>query len=443
MFYSVIRFPLTPVLALFITLSIWSAESQAIPVFARQYETSCATCHAAFPRLNAVGESFRDNNYRFPNWREKIAIDTGDDMLALPKYPQLAIRAQAYVQSRQAREINDTYTGFTNNNGSRTDFQAPYLIKLLSSAPVSDHLTYYFYGIYAEKGNNGTAVIEDAWFRHDDAFGTGIGTMLGQFQISDLMFPRETRMTFQDFMVYRFADITYQRGVIFDRMAGPLKLSIGEVNGNGTEVNYNLNSPGYLRPDAMFDNDNRKDMFGRVGFDIGPVKMGFFGLNGKQASIDNVTPTSAGSASATLGLNKGTREVNKSVRGIDLSGQVRGDIHWFAQGIWTRWYNFLDSDPSRDFSWFGGFAGIDYIHSSRWSYSLLYNYANAKDLNGTGTIYEGINMKTVTFTTSYYFARNTKGIIELNGDLQKADPNNFAGHATKEGYVLIGLDTAF
>ena len=90
---------------------------------------------------------------------------------------------------------------------------------------------------------------------------------------------RETRMTFQDFMVYRFADITYQRGVIFDRRAGPLKLSIGEVNGNGTEVNFNLNSPGYLRPDAMFDNDNRKDLFGRIGFDgvpdMGEVAEGF------------------------------------------------------------------------------------------------------------------------------------------------------------------------
>ena len=440
---SLSRFPFKAVLALFFTLILWSASSEAIPVFARQYEMSCATCHSAFPRLNSFGEAFRDSNYRLPNWREKIAIDTGDEMLALPKFPQLAIRAQAYVQSRQAREINDTYTGFTDNNASRTDFQSPYLIKLLSSAPLSDHLTYYFYGIYAEKGSNGTAVIEDAWFRHDDAFGTGIGTMLGQFQVSDLMFPRETRMTFQDFMVYRFADITYQRGVIFDRNVGPLKLSLGAVNGNGTEVNYNLNSPGYLRPDAMFDNNNRKDLFGRIGGQLGPLAVGVFGLNGKQASIDNVTPALPGMPSETLGLNKGTREVNKSVRGIDLSGHFSNDIHWFAQGLWTRWYNFLDSDPARDFNWFGGFAGIDYIHSPRWSYSLLYNYANANDLNNTGTIYEGINMKTLTFTASYYFARNAKGIIELNGDLQKADPYNFAGHASKEGYLLLGFDAAF
>jgi len=426
----------SPLLRSFLLLWLlgWSVTSQAIPVFARQYSMSCVTCHSAFPRLNSFGESFRDSNYRLPNWREAVGVDTGDDMLTLPKFPQLAIRAQAFVQSRQAKEINNT-TGATGNDSGAVDFQSPYLIKLLSSAPLSEHLTYYFYGIFAEKGGNGTTVIEDAWFRHDNAFGSGIGTMLGQFQISDLMFPRETRMTFQDFMVYRFADITYQRGVIFDRKVGPVTLAAGAVNGNGTEVNYSVNSPGYRRPDAMFDNNNRKDLFGRIGTELGSVKFGLFGLAGKHESVDNVTdPT---------GATAGTREVGKAVRGIDLSGDLPGDVHWFAQALWNRWYDFLDSDPTRDYNWFGGFAGVDYIHSPRWSYSLLYNYANAKDLNNSGTIYEGINMKTVTLTAAYYFARNAKGIIEINGDLQKADPNNYVGHATKEGYLLLGFDAAF
>lgn len=36
---------------------------------------------------------------------------------------------------------------------------------------------------------------------------TGVGMMFGQFQVSDLMFPRETRLTFQDFIPYRLAGI--------------------------------------------------------------------------------------------------------------------------------------------------------------------------------------------------------------------------------------------
>lgn len=43
-----------------------SQPSAAIPAFARKYETSCATCHIAFPKLTAFGEAFRRNGYQFP-----------------------------------------------------------------------------------------------------------------------------------------------------------------------------------------------------------------------------------------------------------------------------------------------------------------------------------------------------------------------------------------
>jgi hypothetical protein len=433
---SGIRHPHFLVLLIALTsLAGWGRSAHAMPVFARQYDLTCAACHVAFPRLNAFGEQFRDNNFRLPNWREKTTIDTKDEMLALPKVPPLAIRAQAYVQERQAREVNDTYTGFTENN-AQSDFQSPYLIKLLSSAPLSDHITYYFYGIFAEKGANGTAVIEDAWFRHDDAFGTKIGTMLGQFQVSDLMFPRETRLTFQDFMAYRFSGITYQRGILFDRAFGPVTLAIGAVNGNGTEVNYNLNSPGYLRPDKMFDNDTRKNIFGRVGVEVGPVTIGLFGLSGAQQSADNI--------SDPLGNTAGTRVTDVHVEGLDLSGKIGQKFYWFAQGLWNQWDGFLDTDPTRNYDWFAGFAGIDYVHSERWVYSLLWNYADAGDLTDSGTIYAGINMNTLTFTTSYYFMRNVKGIIEINGDFLTVNQTvPLVRHATKEGYVLVGIDAAF
>jgi hypothetical protein len=43
-----------------------SENSSAIPAFARKYNTSCATCHVGFPKLNAFGEAFRRNGYQFP-----------------------------------------------------------------------------------------------------------------------------------------------------------------------------------------------------------------------------------------------------------------------------------------------------------------------------------------------------------------------------------------
>ena len=170
---------------------VWPSVSDAMPVFARKYNMSCIACHAAYPRLNQFGEYFRDNNMKLPNWREDT-VPTGDDRLVLPSSAPFAIRAQAYAQAREGKSI-DPVSG--NTEQASSDFQSPYLVKLLSSAPLSENITYYFYGIFAEKGSNGETVIEDAWFRHGDLFGSGVGMQLGQFQISDLMFARELRIT--------------------------------------------------------------------------------------------------------------------------------------------------------------------------------------------------------------------------------------------------------
>ena len=371
------------------------------------------------------------NNYRLENWKENT-LQTGDDMLALPKTVPLALRVQAYVQTHQAYDM-DPATGNVNNKSS-WDFQSPYLIKLLSSAPLSDHITYYFYGILAEQGGNGSAFIEDAWISHDDVFGSGISMQLGQFQVSDLMFPRETRLTTQDFMAYRLAGITYERGVIFSRDFGPANLALGVTNSNGIDTSYSANSAGYRRPETLFDNNNSKSVFGRIGTDIGPVRTGLFGLTGKQPS---------GGTAPGISTTAGTRETNKQVLGLDFSGDD-GQLYWFGQLLWNRWDNFLDDSPDVNRSWNGGFVGADYVYSDRWTYSLLYNRAMAKDFHGTNTIYEGIELNTLSATASYYFMRNAKGVIEANFDMQPVnhDPN-FVGHKTKEGYLLVGFDVAF
>jgi len=414
---------------LLLLMMLIPTKSGAMPVFARKYDMSCITCHAAFPRLNEFGEQFASDNMRLPNWRDTTKSG-GDDMLALPDTVPLALRTQAFVQKREASTI-DVETG--EEISADTDIQSPYQIKLLSSAPLSDHITYYFYAIFAEKGNNGVAIVEDAWFRHDDIFSTEIGMMLGQFQVSDLMFAREVRLTYQDFMVYRMAGLTYDRGLQFDYAAGPFDLALGWVNGNGIEENFTINSPGYKRPDHLFDNNSGKALYGRVGTDIAGVGIGLFGYSGSQKN-----------ATDPAGTTSGERDTDKLSYGIDLSGMFGSKTYWFAQLLQNEWNEFLQEGT--DYKWFGGFIGVDYIHSDRWAYSLLYNYTDANDFENTDTIYEGIDMNTITLTASYYFMRNIKGVIEVNYDL--LDPVNktgtyYTGHLTGENYALLGFDAAF
>ncbi|MCW9059845.1 MAG: porin [Gammaproteobacteria bacterium] len=412
-------------------LGVVFSDASAMPAFARKYEMSCAACHSAFPKLNQFGEHFAANNMRLPNWKDGT-LSGGDERLALPKELPLAVRAQAYMQARQADNINPLDGS---SRSATTDFQSPYLIKLLSSAPLSDHITYYFYAIFAEKGGNGEVIVEDAWFQHDDIFGSGTSLMLGQFQISDLMFPREVRLPFQDYMAYRLAGITYDRGVLFGRDFGPVEASFGLVNGNGVSSSFDLNSPGLNRPDNMFDNDNSKTAFGRLGIDIGPINVGLFGLSGKQRSV-----------TGPAGLEEGLYNRDKEVWGLDASGAIGQKLHWYTQLLHNRWDRFIDGGPDRDYEWTGGFAGIDYIPNERWAWSLLYNYADADDLDNTDTIYEGISINSLTLTSSYYFMRNVKGIAELNVDLLDKDEQTgqyWTGHLSQEHYFLFGFDAAF
>lgn len=416
---------------LFVVFFSGAPNASAMPEFARRYNVSCVTCHQAFPRLNEFGKSFIDANYKMPNWRDSNTLNLGDERLALPKTPPLALRAQTFVQLRDGEEI-DPATGPTGNN-SNFDFQAPYLIKLLSSSPLSEELTYYFYGIFAEKGQNGTMTIEDAWIRHSNIFGSGVGMQLGQFQISDLMFPREVRLTFQDFYVYRAAAVTYERGVIFDRELGGFDVAVGAVNGNGVDENYSINSPGYQRPDRLFDSDDTKTVFGRIGRAIGPAEIGIFGLAGERR-------TSGGAAGDTVG----TDHSSKGSYGIDLSGSISGKIHWFGQALWNYWESPLDVMPREDFNWFGGFAGIDYIANDRWVFSGLWNYVDASEFHGTATIFEGMNINAVSLGASYYFMRNIKGVMEATVDLLEEDDDGppYVGHQNKDHSILFGFDMA-
>jgi len=403
----------------------------AMPAFARDYGVSCNVCHAAYPRLNSFGETFADDmNMRLANWKE-LTVQTGDEQLALSDSLPLAIRLQAFVQGRDGEAI-DPVSGDVEGDAS-FDFQAPYLVKLLSSAPLTDHISYYVYAIFAEKGGNGEVIVEDAWFSHDDLFGTGVGLQLGQFQVSDLMFPREIRLTFQDFMAYRMAGITYDRGVILGHDAGPMDISVGFVNGNGIEQNFSINSPGYRRADRLFDNDTQKSVFGRIGTTLGPASIGLFGLSGRQMN-----------AVGPAGLDSSQRRTDKRIVGVDISGDIDGQWYWFGQYLWNSWDGFLD--PALDYTWSGGFAGVDYIHNDKWVFSALYNHADANDFENTDTVYEGIEMDTLTFGASYYFMRNVKGTIEANFDLLDDEPRSgiyYTGHLSKEHYILVGIDAAF
>ncbi len=51
-------------------------EAGAVPSFSRKYHTSCQTCHTVYPALNAFGEAFRRDGYRFPSKDGSVDSDS-------------------------------------------------------------------------------------------------------------------------------------------------------------------------------------------------------------------------------------------------------------------------------------------------------------------------------------------------------------------------------
>ena len=149
-------------------------------------------------------------------------------------------------------------------------------------------------------------------------------------------------------------------------------------------------------------------------------------------------------ATGPAGQGSGNRDTDKRIIGLDVSGNLAGNTYWYGQLLWNSWDDFLQQ--GKDYEWYGGFIGVDYIPNDRWAFSGLYNYADANDLDDTDTIYEGININSLSLTASYYFMRNVKAIGEMNidflGDHSKRG-DYYTGHLTKEHYLLLGLDAAF
>lgn len=256
-----------------VAIALVPSESQAIPAFARKYRTTCATCHAPFPRLTPFGEQFAANGFVFPGAPPMDTINTADPMLRLMRDLPLAVRFDAYIQAQS--RINDGRV--------IADFQTPWLIKLLSGGEIADDISYYFYFFLGERGE--VAGLEDAYIQFTDIGGSGVSVIAGQFQVSDPLFKRELRLEFEDYQPYRFrvgdarADLTYDRG--FMALYSPREgtdLTLQVVNGVG------LTEGGERR---QYDIDDPKSFAARLSQDAGPVRLGGFVYAGREEHADN------------------------------------------------------------------------------------------------------------------------------------------------------------
>jgi hypothetical protein len=391
------RILLIPIgLAIFLQAS--AVRLLAIPAFARKYSATCKTCHSPFPKLKAYGDEFAANGFVIKDKdAPRYFQDTGDDFLSLLRDLPIALRLEGFIT-------------YNNADSKQLDFTSPYLLKFLSGGAITKNISYYFYFFFSERGE--VAGIEDAFVMFNDLFGSDLDFYIGQFQVSDPLFKRELRLSFEDYQIYKAApgdskaDLTYDRGIMFTYgLPSKTDFTVEILNGSGI---------GGANPLRNFDSDKYKNLAFRVSQDMGDYfRLGGFTYLGKEAP-DNIS-----NSMWMLGA-----DATISIKPLELNLQYlerRDDNPFFAAP---------DLAPVDKIKTRGGFAELIYLpkgDDSRWYMLGLLNWvdSDAGELDyGSATIHYGRLLR-----------RNIRATVELT--------YTFKSVYDKHARIAVGLITGF
>ncbi|MDH3327082.1 MAG: hypothetical protein OEM38_10240 [Gammaproteobacteria bacterium] len=401
-------------------------ESNASSIYSRQYKVSCSACHSAPPQLNIFGLRFRQTN-SLPNWESFTSVDTGDENTAVPSIFPFSIRSQMLGQIRRGKHYSDISTGEVSHD-SNFDLQMPNYIKLISSAPLTENISFYFDAILKPGENEGAISLRESWLRYRIEDGLIASFTAGQFPSSDVIVDQDTRLSLKEYLIYTQSGLGLDQGIRADIDIADLILSLGLSNGLDANPGAEMNTAGIGRQDRIFDNNNRKTIYGYIAKRFDTFKTGVFWQLNQQYG-----------ATGSLGDQISDRVIFQTNTGIDIQAFPTPRVSWMFQLMWNKWSEYLEK--GKNIQWYGGFLGADYRASDSFAYSLLYNFTSNGDFKNSGTIYEGLSANVVTTTLSYYFRSNVRGLLEITMDfLPQETDANFVGHESKEDAIIIGID---
>lgn len=354
----------------------------AIPAFGRKYNLSCQTCHSPFPKLKAYGEDFAGDGFVIADKdAPRYYLKTGDEELSLLREIPLAIRMEGYVT-------------YNNKNTNQSDLTAPYIFKLLSGGSIAPDIAYYFYFFFSERGE--VAGIEDAFIMFNNLFGSDLDLYVGQFQVSDPLFKRELRLTFEDYQIYKAAsgysnsDLTYDRGIMLTYgLPTGTDFTLEILNGTGI---------GHANVFRNFDNDKYKNLMVRVSQDVVEgFRIGGFGYFGKEKLSDE--------------LNNNFENAMR-IFGPDFTFSLKDRLELNFQYVAR-----VDDKPTAfntNIKSNGGFAELIYTpegDESKWYGVALYNWIKSD--------FKPLEYQSGTLSLGYMMRRNIRLIGELTYNFDK------------------------
>jgi hypothetical protein len=132
--------------ALLLVMAAFAAAAHAVPPFARKYQTSCATCHAAYPKLNYFGNAFRNNGYRYPEGADADVTKEAPVSLGAEAYKRMWPRAlwpanmagTAPVGLRAILRANE----FEGDSSNRS-FEFPHEVEVFGAGTIGETFSYF------------------------------------------------------------------------------------------------------------------------------------------------------------------------------------------------------------------------------------------------------------------------------------------------------------
>ena len=133
---------------IFVSVVCVSRSANAIPVFARKYQTACQTCHwATFPALNPFGKAFKDNGYRFPS-DDEVYVKATPVALGGESWKKLFPKALwpsdlPYLPPISLLINSNFMVTPTNSSGGKTAFDGIGAVELLTAGTLGESLAWF------------------------------------------------------------------------------------------------------------------------------------------------------------------------------------------------------------------------------------------------------------------------------------------------------------
>jgi hypothetical protein len=325
-----------------------ATAAEAIPAFARRYQTSCTTCHSIAPRLNAFGVAFRNNGYRIPP-NDEAFVKVPDVPLGAPAWKRVWPDAMwpggiPGLPPVAFRIINDVVVD--GDQPARVDFDFPHEFEILAAGTAGDGISFLAEVEVMSRPATSEAVvsIERMFVQFDQLGGTTLANLaVGRFEMRAVPFSRyHRRQTPSDLLAFDFrspADGIHfrrpQMGLEFwGAKSGPggrggVEYAVGVVNGTG----------------PLADTSTAKDVYARAAY-----KFGGFGVTGSSADAEPLPQATAwrddsirlgvssyvGTGRFTLGQDRFWRiggDADVFVRDLNLFGVVLAGRDRFADGL--------------------------------------------------------------------------------------------------------------